>query len=233
MRRGMLPIDFGDRTSAVGPAWEQAWKRTWNRCWRTWKAAQSGIRVRMLGPLTISRDGIALQLPASRKVRALFAYLAMAPHPVGRSRLCELLWDVPNDPRGELRWCLSKLRGHPRRTRSPEGRHLGRHGLARSRRLPCRRRRGRGRGAAGNRQARPPTGWRPWPGCLPATSWTGWSSTAIRSSTAGSLHRDAASALAAPPCSSIWRQAFPSNRTRRFGTWRAGPSSPRSTHART
>ena len=28
-----------------------------------------------------------------------------------RSRLCELLWDVPNDPRGELRWCLSKLRG--------------------------------------------------------------------------------------------------------------------------
>jgi DNA-binding SARP family transcriptional activator/TolB-like protein len=34
----------------------------------------------------------------------------MAPHPVVRSRLCELLWDVPNDPRGELRWCLSKLR---------------------------------------------------------------------------------------------------------------------------
>ncbi|HVJ40100.1 MAG TPA: hypothetical protein VM639_01335, partial [Dongiaceae bacterium] len=40
----------------------------------------------------------------------LFAYLALAPHPVSRSRLCELLWDVPNDPRGELRWCLSKLR---------------------------------------------------------------------------------------------------------------------------
>ncbi|TIX15861.1 MAG: transcriptional regulator, partial [Mesorhizobium sp.] len=50
-------------------------------------------------------------LPASRKLRALLAYLALAPHPVGRSRLCELLWDVPNDPRGELRWCLSKLRG--------------------------------------------------------------------------------------------------------------------------
>ena len=28
-----------------------------------------------------------------------------------RSQLCELLWDVPNDPRGELRWCLSKIRG--------------------------------------------------------------------------------------------------------------------------
>ena len=27
-----------------------------------------------------------------------------------RSQLCELLWDVPNDPRGELRWCLSRIR---------------------------------------------------------------------------------------------------------------------------
>ncbi len=49
-------------------------------------------------------------MPASRKVRALFAYLALAPRPLGRSQLCELLWDVPNDPRGELRWCLSKIR---------------------------------------------------------------------------------------------------------------------------
>ena len=49
-------------------------------------------------------------LPSSRKVRALLALLAIA-SPVTRSRLCELLWDVPNDPRGELRWCLSKLRG--------------------------------------------------------------------------------------------------------------------------
>jgi DNA-binding SARP family transcriptional activator/Tfp pilus assembly protein PilF len=65
----------------------------------------------MLGPLAIRRDGRALALPASRKVRALFAYLALAPFPVSRSQLCELLWDVPNDPRGELRWCLSKIRG--------------------------------------------------------------------------------------------------------------------------
>ncbi|WP_342587368.1 tetratricopeptide repeat protein [Consotaella salsifontis] len=64
----------------------------------------------MLGPLTLSRDGAPLSLPRSRKVCALLAYLALAPHPVGRSRLCELLWEIPNDPRGELRWCLSKLR---------------------------------------------------------------------------------------------------------------------------
>lgn len=68
------------------------------------------LSLRLLGPLEIARDGVPVALPASRKLRALLAYLALAPHAVGRSRLCELLWDVPNDPRGELRWCLSKLR---------------------------------------------------------------------------------------------------------------------------
>ncbi len=71
---------------------------------------QQRLRVQMLGPLTIRREGVALTLTASRKVRALFAYLALAPNAVPRSQLCELLWDVPDDPRGELRWCLSKLR---------------------------------------------------------------------------------------------------------------------------
>ena len=71
----------------------------------------AGLSVRLLGPLTVLRGGVPVALPASRKLRALLAYLALTPHAVGRSRLCELLWDVPNDPRGELRWCLSKLRG--------------------------------------------------------------------------------------------------------------------------
>jgi DNA-binding SARP family transcriptional activator len=69
------------------------------------------LTVRMFGPLTIIRNDAPLALPASRKVRALFAYLALTPNAVTRSHLCELLWDVPNDPRGELRWCLSKIRG--------------------------------------------------------------------------------------------------------------------------
>jgi DNA-binding SARP family transcriptional activator len=68
------------------------------------------LEVRLLGPLEIRRDGVALALPRSRKVRALLAYLALSPHPAVRTQLCELLWDVPNDPRGELRWSLSKLR---------------------------------------------------------------------------------------------------------------------------
>ncbi|MGZ3509820.1 MAG: BTAD domain-containing putative transcriptional regulator [Vulcanimicrobiaceae bacterium] len=69
------------------------------------------VEIRMLGPLTVCRHGVTLELPASRKVRALLGYLSLAPHAVMRSQLCNLLWDVPNDPRGELRWCLSKIRG--------------------------------------------------------------------------------------------------------------------------
>ncbi len=72
---------------------------------------QSGaIHIQLLGPMAIRRAGAALPLPPSRKLRALVAYLALATHPVSRAYLCELLWDLPNDPRGELRWCLSKAR---------------------------------------------------------------------------------------------------------------------------
>ena len=69
------------------------------------------IRIRMLGTLQLDRDDETLALPGSRKMRALLAYLALAPRPLLRSQLCELLWDSPADPRGELRWCLSKIRG--------------------------------------------------------------------------------------------------------------------------
>ena len=65
----------------------------------------------MLGPLSVSQDDRVLELPASRKVRALLAYLALAPRATSRHRLCRLLWDTASDPRGELRWSLSKLRG--------------------------------------------------------------------------------------------------------------------------
>jgi len=68
------------------------------------------LHVRFLGPLVVTRQGAPVPLPRSRKVRALLAFLALEQNPVSRSRLCDLLWDVPNDPRGELRWSLSKLR---------------------------------------------------------------------------------------------------------------------------
>lgn len=69
-----------------------------------------GLSIRLLGQLSVSRNGEPLPLPASRKVRALIAYLAIN-RSATRSSLCDLLWEVPNDPRGELRWCLSKMRG--------------------------------------------------------------------------------------------------------------------------
>jgi DNA-binding SARP family transcriptional activator/Flp pilus assembly protein TadD len=65
----------------------------------------------MLGPLAVLQDGLALELPVSRKARALLAYLALSPRAVLRDRLSDLLFDDVSDPRGELRWCLSKLRG--------------------------------------------------------------------------------------------------------------------------
>ena len=66
--------------------------------------------VLLLGALQVIQNGVQLPLPRSRKARALLAYLAMAPRPVARDKLCELFWDVADDPRSELRWCLTKLR---------------------------------------------------------------------------------------------------------------------------
>ena len=67
-------------------------------------------RLVLLGPLQVIQNGTQLALPPSRKVRALLAYLAVATQPVTREKLCELFWDAADDPKGELRWCLSKLR---------------------------------------------------------------------------------------------------------------------------
>jgi DNA-binding SARP family transcriptional activator len=69
-----------------------------------------GLEIRLLGSLEVVRNGQPQPLPASRKTRALLAYLALATRPCRREELCELLWESVADPRGELRWSLSKLR---------------------------------------------------------------------------------------------------------------------------
>jgi TolB-like protein len=74
------------------------------------EASRSSVAVRLLGPFRVVRTRADATLAPSRKVRALIAYLVMAPRPVHRAKLCELLWDVPDDPRGALRWCLTKIR---------------------------------------------------------------------------------------------------------------------------
>jgi pimeloyl-ACP methyl ester carboxylesterase len=68
------------------------------------------LEIRVLGNFTVIRDGQAVPLPPSRKTRALLAYLAVVGRPQNREHLCEMFWDVPDDPRGSLRWSLSKLR---------------------------------------------------------------------------------------------------------------------------
>jgi DNA-binding SARP family transcriptional activator len=70
----------------------------------------AALELNFLGDLEVVRDGAAIELPPSRKTRALLAYLALKQRPFRREQLCELLWEIPDDPRGSLRWSLSKLR---------------------------------------------------------------------------------------------------------------------------
>lgn len=69
------------------------------------------LGIRLLGELQVSRAGSAVPLPASKRTRALLGYLVATGAPQLRQTLCDLLWDGPDDPRGALRWSLSKLRG--------------------------------------------------------------------------------------------------------------------------
>jgi TolB-like protein len=68
------------------------------------------LEIRVLGGLEVVRDGEPASLPPSRKTRALLAYLALARGRHRREQLCDMFWDVPDDPRGSLRWSLSKIR---------------------------------------------------------------------------------------------------------------------------
>lgn len=68
------------------------------------------LNIDTLGELAVRRGNQALNLPASKRSRALLAFLALTGRPHRRDRLCEVFWDIPDDPRGALRWALSKLR---------------------------------------------------------------------------------------------------------------------------
>lgn len=68
------------------------------------------LQLRFLGEVEVARAGVRVDLPQSKKTRALLAYLALTGRTHRRERLCSLLWDIADDPRGALRWSLSKLR---------------------------------------------------------------------------------------------------------------------------
>jgi pimeloyl-ACP methyl ester carboxylesterase/DNA-binding SARP family transcriptional activator/class 3 adenylate cyclase len=73
-------------------------------------ALSGPLEIHVLGDLIVARAGEPLSLPQSRKTRALLVYLACIGRPQRRERLCEVFWDIPDDPRGALRWSLSKIR---------------------------------------------------------------------------------------------------------------------------
>ena len=68
------------------------------------------LEISLLGELRVLSCGQPCALPASRKARALLAFLAATGRPHRRERLCELFWGLPFDPKASLRWALSKLR---------------------------------------------------------------------------------------------------------------------------
>jgi hypothetical protein len=69
------------------------------------------LQITLLGELRVTSDGTDVALPASKKARALLAYLVATDRPHRRERLCEVFWNMPDDPKAALRWALSKLRG--------------------------------------------------------------------------------------------------------------------------
>lgn len=73
-------------------------------------ASTAEFEIQLLGELRVVRQGAEVLLPASRKTRALLAFLVATGRPHRRERLCELFWDLPNDPKAALRWSLTKLR---------------------------------------------------------------------------------------------------------------------------
>lgn len=68
------------------------------------------LRIRLVGDIEVLCDGERIALPPSRKTRALLAYLILKGTPQRREALCELFWEIPDDPRAALRWSLSRLR---------------------------------------------------------------------------------------------------------------------------
>ncbi len=73
-------------------------------------AKGSRVEIRLLGEPEVLVDGRVQPLPASKKTRALLGYLVSVGRAQRRQRLCDLLWDGPDDPRAALRWSLAKLR---------------------------------------------------------------------------------------------------------------------------
>ena len=72
------------------------------------------LQIRLLGPLSILRDGQPISGLRSRKALALFVYLALTDQPVARAVLVDLIWPEQDEKRGRanLSWALNHLKTH-------------------------------------------------------------------------------------------------------------------------
>lgn len=68
------------------------------------------IEISLLGEPRVAINGSGINLPQSKKTRALLAYLIASKKRQRRDHLCSLLWELPSDPRAALRWSLSKIK---------------------------------------------------------------------------------------------------------------------------
>ena len=59
----------------------------------------SKLAIKYLGDFQVLRDGGEVNLPPSRKTRALLAYLSLNQRRFRRDFLCDLLWEIPDDRR--------------------------------------------------------------------------------------------------------------------------------------
>jgi DNA-binding SARP family transcriptional activator len=64
----------------------------------------------LFGQMRLIRADEVHLSPVTRKTRAILGFLALSMRPVSRQRLCDMFFDIPDDPRASLRWSLTKLR---------------------------------------------------------------------------------------------------------------------------
>lgn len=68
------------------------------------------LAINLIEEISVCANGQPVCLVSSRKTRALLAYLLVNGRAQRREHLCELFFDTTSDPRGSLRWSLTKLR---------------------------------------------------------------------------------------------------------------------------
>ncbi len=68
------------------------------------------LELQVLGKVELKKNGSVLPMIRSKKTRCLLTYLAITQVAHFREHLCDLFFENTHDPRGALRWSLSRLR---------------------------------------------------------------------------------------------------------------------------